>query len=186
MMKKLVLIAMALFLLQAPALAKEIGGVKLPDTLAAGKDNLVLNGAGLRKKAFFKVYAGGLYLKQKSSDSAKIIAADEAMAIRMHWIRDVAGKKIVKGWTEGFANATGKNTAPIAESIKTFNSWFEEGVKKNGVHDIIYVPKKGLSLYTNGQEKGTLTGLEFKKAVFGIWLGTKVSVPKLKKAMLGN
>ena len=44
------------------ALAGELAGVTLPDTLKAGEKTLKLNGLGLRKKAVFKVYVGGLYL----------------------------------------------------------------------------------------------------------------------------
>jgi len=44
------------------ALAGELAGATLPDTLKAGEKTLKLNGLGLRKKAVFKVYVGGLYL----------------------------------------------------------------------------------------------------------------------------
>ena len=52
-----------LFLAARPALARELAGVSLPDTLSAGDKALKLNGLGLRKKAIFKVYVGGLYLE---------------------------------------------------------------------------------------------------------------------------
>ena len=42
-----------LLLLSCSAFAAEVAGVKLPDT----DQQLVLNGAGLRKRAFFEVYA---------------------------------------------------------------------------------------------------------------------------------
>jgi hypothetical protein len=34
--------------------------------------------------------------------------------------------------------------------------------------------------------KGTIKGLDFKKAVFSIWLGEKPADSKLKKKMLGE
>jgi hypothetical protein len=37
-----------------------------------------------------------------------------------------------------------------------------------------------------GEVKGTIKGLDFKKAVFGIWLGEKPADAKLKKGMLGK
>ena len=45
-------------MLGAAAQARELEGVTLPDTLTAGEKTLKLNGAGLRKKAMFKVYVG--------------------------------------------------------------------------------------------------------------------------------
>jgi len=56
-----VLFASALPPLSPCTLAAELAGATLPDTLAVG-GTLKLNGLGLRKKAVFKVYVGGLYL----------------------------------------------------------------------------------------------------------------------------
>ena len=88
--------------------------MNLPDTIMSGKEQLMLNGAGLRKKYFVKIYAGGLYLRKKESDVKKIIHADKPMAIRMQFIYDgVTGKELVDAWNEGFANATTGGPGPI-------------------------------------------------------------------------
>ena len=188
MTRKLFVIVSAVFLaLSSFAWAKDIGGVSLPDTLAAGKNQLVLNGAGLRKKLIIKVYAGGLYLMQKSSDAQKIISADEPMAIRMHFIYDgVSADKLIAAWNEGFANVTGGNIAAIKKEADAFNSFFTEEAKKGDIYDIVYLPEQGISLYMKGKLKGTVKGLEFKKAAFGIWLGDKPADNSLKKGMLGE
>jgi len=57
-----VLFASALPPLSPCTLAAELAGAALPDTLAVGGKTLKLNGLGLRKKAVFKVYVGGLNL----------------------------------------------------------------------------------------------------------------------------
>ena len=41
-------------------LAADVGGVKLDDKMSVGGQELVLNGAGIRTKGFFKVYVGSL------------------------------------------------------------------------------------------------------------------------------
>ena len=56
----------------APALAADIGGVKLDDKVAVGGQELVLNGAGIRTRVVFKVYVGSLYLPAKASDLAGV------------------------------------------------------------------------------------------------------------------
>jgi len=48
------------------AAAVEVAGVKFDDKTRVGPGELVVNGAGLRKKAVFKVYAMALYLPEKS------------------------------------------------------------------------------------------------------------------------
>ena len=74
---------LALSMLGTATLAAELAGATLPDTLSAGDKTLKLNGLGLRKKAMFKVYVGGLYLESPSKDAGRILASDQARAIRM-------------------------------------------------------------------------------------------------------
>ena len=52
-MRKGLLSALALFAVQA--LAVEVAGVRVDERIKLGARELVLNGAGLRTKAFFKV-----------------------------------------------------------------------------------------------------------------------------------
>ncbi|MEO6294093.1 MAG: chalcone isomerase family protein, partial [Burkholderiaceae bacterium] len=45
----------------------EVAGVKFEDAIDQRGSKLVLNGAGVRYKAVFKVYSAGLYLSHKTS-----------------------------------------------------------------------------------------------------------------------
>jgi hypothetical protein len=186
-MKKMLIIVLLLVFFQASmALGIEIGGVQLPDSLTVDNTNLRLNGAGLRTKVVIKVYAGGLYLLKKEADPAKIIAADEPMVIRMHFIyKKVTSQQMIDPFNEGFTNATNGNTEAIQKEINQFNGYFSEDAQKGDVYDVIYLPGQGISVEKNGKRKGPIPGLEFKKAVFGIWLGEKPADAKLKKGMLG-
>jgi len=187
MIKKIMILAIALIMTSPLVYAKEIGGVNLPDTLKAGTENLILNGAGLRSKFFIKIYAAGLYLKQAEKNEQKIIDAQEPMAIRMHFIYDgVSGKKLVKAWNEGFENGTGGNIAPIIAEIDKFNSFFTAEAKKGDIYDIIYTPDLGARVYIKDKLMGTIKGLEFKKALFSIWLGKIPADSSLKKGMLNK
>ena len=186
-MKRLLMIILAVFLMSPTANAKQVGNVILPDSLMAGMDELLLNGAGFRKKLFIKVYAAGLYLKEKQTDPQKIMDADTPMAIRMHFVHsEVSSKKLVDAWNKGFVNGTGGNIAAIKTEIDTFNAYFSQKANKDDIYDIIYIPEQGVSVYIKGELKGTIKGLDFKKAVFSIWLGEKPADSKLKKQMLGE
>jgi hypothetical protein len=178
---------LAFLFLNSPAICKEIGGVDLPDRFKAGEETLLLNGCGLRKKFVVKVYAGGLYLRQAAEDWRKIVEADEPMAIRMHFIYDgVATKDLIGAWNEGFQNATGGDITLIREKVDRFNGMFKADAKKNDTYDVVYLPGKGVSVYLNSKLAGTVEGLEFKKAVFSIWLGEPPADSGLKKGMLGK
>lgn len=186
-MKRLLVITLAALMVSPAVFAAQIGTVTLPDSLTAGSDTLLLNGAGFRKKLFIKVYVGGLYLKQKSADAASIIGADAPMAIRMHFVYDgVSSQKLIDGWNEGFANATGGNITPITTEIGQFNAFFKEEAKKNDIYDMVYLPGEGVRVSIKGKVVGTVKGLDFKKALFGIWLGEKPADGKLKNGMLGQ
>lgn len=176
-----------LLIVSASLFAGEIGGVNLPNSMTVGEANLMLNGAGLRKKLFIKVYAGGLYLAEKQANENTVINADQPMAIRMHFIYDgVSAEKLIGAWNEGFGNATKGNTASIQAEIDQFNSYFTAEAKKNDIYDVIYEPGVGVTLKINGTAKGTIPGLAFKKAVFGIWLCDKPADAGLKAGMLGK
>src|SRR5205814_1867253 len=54
--------------------AAEVGGVKLDDKISLGGQELVLNGAGIRTRAIFKVYVASLYAPQKTADPAGVLA----------------------------------------------------------------------------------------------------------------
>ena len=90
-----VLIMLAASTLHTPALAGQLEGATLADTLQAGEKTLKLNGLGLRKKAMLKVYVGGLYLESPSKDAGAILASDQAKAIRMHFLRDLTKAQLV-------------------------------------------------------------------------------------------
>src|SRR6185369_4554778 len=97
----------ALFVLSAStldsvALAGQLEGATLADTLKAGDKTLKLNGLGLRKKAMFKVYVGALYLESPSKDAGAILASDQAKAIRLHFLRDLTRAQLVEAFQEGF------------------------------------------------------------------------------------
>lgn len=165
----------------------EVGAATLPETVTFEGQKLVYNGAGVRKKAWFKLYSGGLYLVQKSSDAKDIMEADESMAIKLHITsRLISSKKMINAVNEGFENSTNGNTAPISTEIEKFKGFFSDEINDGDIFDIVYIEGTGVTVYKNGTKKGTISGMKFKEALFGIWLSDKPADKKLKKGMLGN
>jgi hypothetical protein len=98
----------------------------------------------------------------------------------------VSADKILDAWNEGFENSSGSSLSALKDRIEKFNKCFAEDSKKGTRYDIVYVPGDGLAVSVNGSEKARLQGHDFKKAVFGIWLGEKPADKDLKKGMLKN
>lgn len=185
-MKKTYFIILILFAFTASA-QMEVGGVKVPYTFKTDETTLVINGAGIREKYFMDMYVGTLYLKTKNSDAAKIINADEAMCIKLQIVSGmITSEKMNKSTDEGFAKSTGNNTTPLAAKIKQFRDVFGQKINKGDVFDIVYESNKGVVVFKNGKALTTIPGLDFKKALFGIWLCGDPADEDLKEKMLGK
>jgi hypothetical protein len=165
----------------------EVGSATLPNSVNFHGQELVYNGAGVRKKMWFKLYSGGLYLQEKTSDASGIMTADETMVIRLYITSGmISSSKMINAVDEGFEKSTNGNTAPFSSKIETFKNFFSDEINDGNIFDIAYIKDKGVYVYKNSKELGIIPGLEFKKALFGIWLGDKPADKKLKKGMLGS
>ena len=59
-MKKFILLAISVFTINMATAQTQVGEVTLPNTLEFNNETLLLNGAGIRKKAMvLKLYSGG-------------------------------------------------------------------------------------------------------------------------------
>lgn len=186
-MKKIILtllVACTTILTQAQT---TVSGVKVDGKLSVEGKNLTLNGAGVREKFFMDLYVGSLYVTKKSSDANSIMNANESMAIKLNIISGmITSEKMISAINEGFENSTNKKTAPLKAKIDKFKGFFKEKINKGDVFIIVYTPEDGVVVYKNGTKKGEIDGLDFKKALFGIWLCNKPADDDLKTAMLGK
>ncbi|MFM7682929.1 MAG: chalcone isomerase family protein [Bacteroidota bacterium] len=162
-----------------------IDGVAVPKKITVDGTNLFKNGAGTRSKYGFKLYVGALYLKMPSKDANKIINDDHTMAMHLHIISDkVTREKFLETVSEGFNSIShGKATEAQKSTLKGF---FSDPFKKGDKIRLEYVAGTGVKVYKNGVYKGVVAGLEFKKALFSIWLGTKPPSAELKNKLLGK
>jgi len=176
-------VILAALILDTTVLAGELAGATLPDTLKFGEMTLKLNGLGLRKKAMFKVYVGGLYLESPSKDAGAILATDQAKAIRMHFLRDLTKAQLVEALQVGFeANAKDKTGQKAA-----FDKMLAliPDVKEGDTLTFAYLPGPGTTLQVGNKELGVFAGKGFSDAVFSIFLGPKPPSEDLRKGMLG-
>jgi Chalcone isomerase-like len=178
-----VLVVLTASTLQTVALARELEGATLADTVKTGEKTLKLNGLGLRKKAMFKVYVGGLYLESPSKDANAILASDQAKAIRLHFLRDLTKAQLVEAFQEGF-EANAKDKAAQKAAFDKMLALVPD-VKTGSTLTFTYLPGKGTTLQVADRDLGVFEGKGFADAVFSIWLGSKPPSEDLKKGMLG-
>ena len=183
---RIVYAALLSLLLVLPAGAGSLAGVNLPDKAEVKGQSLVLNGMGLRKKLWIKVYVGGLYLAQKEKAAAKVLAADEPRRMVMHFTYSVNKEQMCDAWKEGLEQNTPKAPADVKKAFTTLCTWMEP--IPDG-HELIltYVPGEGTTVEVNGKSKGTLPGKATADAILATWIGPDPAPGKdFKKAVLGG
>ena len=86
----------------------------------------------------------------------------------------------------GLIKSTGNNTDPISNEINQLSNSFSSDVTDGDFFEFIYIPDSGTNVIKNSTYIDTISGIEFKKALFGIWLSNDPIQKNLKKAMLGG
>jgi len=185
-MKTRALLAILLCLALAPfALAREIGGVKLADTVSVDGKPLKLNGGGIRTKAIFKVYVAGLYLETPSKDASAVVSSDQIKRVQLSLLRDLGKSKITEAISEGFEKNSKAQMGTLKARLDRFNAMIPD-LEKGDQIVLTYVPGKGTAVSAKGAEKGMIEGKDFADALFSVWLGAEPVQEDLKKAMLGG
>jgi hypothetical protein len=170
--------------------AAEVEGVKFDPQVRLGDSDVVLNGAGLRKKVFFKVYAMGLYLAQKQSDADAVLAAKGGKRISITLLRDLTAKQFVDALNEGIVeNHSEAEMSVLKDRVAQFSeTMMGIGEAKTGAEILIdWLPGSGTRLTVDGQVKGQdVVGEDFYNALLKIWLGKAPVQSDLKQALLGK
>lgn len=186
-MKSLVMILGLLAFTPAMAQTKISGNV-MPNVMKVGSEYLKMNGGGIREKMFIDLYVGVLYLQEKTTDANTIINGDKPMAVKIKIISGmVDNENFEEALREGFDKSTNNNIAPVKDRMeKMISVGFKDDIKTNDVYDLVYQPGTGCTLFRNNTSLVTVPGLDFKKALFGVWLGKEPADASLKKKMLGK
>ena len=174
-------------ILAGPAEAREMGGVKMPDTIEVSGKQLRLNGMGKREATVLKVdvYVAGLYVEQPSSDPATLVKSNQTKVLVLRFVRDVERDDILKAWRTGFAGNATVPLATIQPQIDQLNSWMAD-FSDGDTLTFTYVPGTGVYVDVNRTRKGLLKGEDFAGSLFSIWLGPKPPNAALKKGLIGK
>lgn len=171
-----------------PAFAAEVSGIKFPDTVTVAGQDLVLNGAGVRSKLVFKVYALGFYLKEKKTTVAEVLASSGPRRIRIMPMRDLTsddfGMAFMKGLND---NVSADERTKLLPQTKAFGEMFAQfpGLKKGDELIVDWTPGVGSQATLNGKKVGeVLPDVAFFNAIMRIWIGDKPVDATLKPKML--
>ena len=179
--------ALVLLLWVLPVSALELAGVNVTDKTTVGASELVLNGAGIRTRAIFKVYVAALYLTEKKSGLADVLALPGAKRVAITLVRDLSAQQLTEAFDEGIkANVSATEMEPLKPRVAELLSLFTDG-KKGDVILLDFLPGSGTAVSVNAAAKGKpIPGGDLYRAVVRIWIGDKPVDGDLKKGMLGQ
>ncbi len=179
----------SLLALQAQAATQDINGVKVDDSTSVAGTALVLNGAGIRFKAIFKVYVAALYLGKKVSTPEEVVSLAGPKRLSVTMVRDIDAAELGKLLTRGIEDNMGKSamSSLIPGLLRMAQIFSDQKKMVAGDNFMIdWVPGKGTVITVKGVVQGDpFKEPEFFAALMSIWLGPVPADYKLKDALLG-
>ncbi len=163
---------------------------KFEPTMQVQGTPLLLNGAGTRYKAFFKVYDMGLYTPKKVSAPDALLALPGPKRLQFTALRELPGTDLGRLFIKGLSENSPKEA--VQKHALSSNRFIEifSGKSKllpGETFAMEFVPGKGTQFYIQGQPQGTPVGdAEFFTMVLKIWVGNSPADNLLKDALLGN
>jgi len=182
-------IAILMLTLPWDASAARVAGIDLAERTTVGACHLVLNGAGLRKRMFFKLYVVGLYVTEKRQSPVDLLSLAGPKRISITLLRTVPALELVDALRDGVR----RNSSP--GEYETVKGRLEELAAKmlpllegtkGDVVTFDWLPEAGTRVGVNGVERsGTIAGADVYAALLKVWLGEDPASGALKKSLLG-
>ena len=172
------------------ALAVEVGGVRLDETVQLASRELKLNGAGVRYKVIFKVYTIALYLPEKKSQLADILALPGPRRLEIVMLRDITSDELGLAFMQGLNRSSEQadRTRLLSQTMQ-FGAMFAmvPGLKKGDILTVDWLPDEGTLCKLNGKQVGDkVPELAFYNALLKIWIGAHPADTQLRAHLLGD
>lgn len=168
----------------------EVAGIKFDDSVTVGGKELKLNGAGIRTKLIFKVYALGIYLPEKKTAVAEVLASPGPRRVSIVMMRELTSDEFGEAFMKGLNDNSDKaeRTKILPQTMK-FGEIFAQiqTLKKGDALVMDWIPGEGTQCMLNGKKIGeVMPDVAFFNAILRIWLGDKPVDSSLKPRLLGE
>ena len=186
----LVAAATCLLALGAHAAPTEVAGVKFDNPIELAGSKLQLNGAGVRYKAVFQVYAAGLYLTQPARTTEAVLATPGPKRMSITMLRSIDSAELGKLFTRGVEdNSPRAEMSKLIPGLMRMSQIFsdQKTLSKGDTFTIDWIPGTGTVISVKGKPQGEpFKEQEFFNALMRIWLGPNPAEWKLKESLLGK
>ncbi len=138
--------------------AVELEGVELAETITAYGQKLVLNGAAVRKRGYFKADVTALYLPEKRTTAEAVMKLNGIRRIQLNILREFTSSTISRIFLADFQQAASdEEFKKLIEVVGTIGAAYSnvKRVVRGDVVNLDWVPGKGWMATHNGRQ---LTG----------------------------
>jgi hypothetical protein len=167
-----------------------LAGVKYDEAVDFKGHKLQLNGAGIRYKGPFKVYAAGLYVQKKAASTEEILAMPGAKRMVVVMLRDIDASEMGKLFVRGVEDNMDKGAMiKLIPGLMRMSQIFSDNknLKAGEQFTLDWVPGVGTIVSVRGVQQGdAFKEPEFFSALLRIWLGPVPADWKLKENLLGK
>ncbi len=170
--------------------ATTLEGQPFEDTIPLANRNLRLNGLGLRKIFFIKVYVAGLYLNEQAATPPDLLTMPGPKRLQLRMLRSAGSDDFNSALVSGIRKNSNEaelirlndRIGQLEVAIKTIDS-----TVKGDIINFDYLPELGTKLTVNGATQGkAIPGADFYAAILKIFVGDKPVDVVLKKGLLGQ
>ncbi|OSS41534.1 putative periplasmic protein [Desulfurella amilsii] len=186
-MKRVLLVMLGVLFLSKSALAVNVEGINVKNTLLVNSKQLQLNGYGIRHYSFLgiKIYIGALYTQEKVHSTEQLLSSKQDKAIVMYFLYpNVSKNKIVGAFKEGFRDNFSSILGTNEE--KSFLELFKHSAKKGDSIEIALLENGNTQVYENNSLIGQIQSPELQKAILMVYFGPKPPDKSMKEGMLGK
>ncbi|WP_167773004.1 chalcone isomerase family protein [Ramlibacter humi] len=171
-----------------PPLARA-AGANFPERVSLGQHEVILNGAGVRYRAIFQVYAAAFYSSDRKTKESEVYSR-EPRRMAMVMLREVTSDELGRAFINGvYQNTDRAEVARMVGPIARFGAMFGTVAKlrTGDTLTVDWIPGAGTVVQLNGKSFGEpVPDPAFYNALLRIWFGERPADPLLKKALLGE
>ncbi len=166
-----------------------IAGVNFEPVQNVGGSTLQINGAGIRSKAFFKIYAAALYLDQRATTPQAVFAAKGNKRLKAVFLREVDSAGFGKSTSEVMGDnlprdRMGRCIPGIMRLGEIFAAKKKMAVGEN--YTIDEIVGRGTIISINDKQVAEISEPEFFDCLMHNYFGPKPADSSLKDALLGQ
>lgn len=168
---------------------RKLGSASFSERIRLGGQTLALNGAGIRYKAMFQVYAAALYLEQPATTLEAVLQLKGCKRLTATMLREVNATELGNLFTKGIVdNIPPQETQTHLTNISRMGGVFSrfKSLKEGDSFTADRLPGKGMVLIVNNEAQHEPFDEAFFDAILNIWLGPKPADRLLKQALLGG